>query len=320
MTACRRPADPTAWQGRVDAAEVGDARRWHQVVRPWHAGVPAGTALLGFACDAGVRRNQGRPGAADGPGALRRALAGLAWHASAPAWDAGDVVVGADALELGQRLLGEAAAELLGAGQRVIVLGGGHEVAYGSHLGLAAALDGTVGIINLDAHFDLRAGPASSGTPFREIAEQCAAAGREFRYLALGINRDANTAALFDTARRLGARWILDEAIAGWRLAEVRAELAAFIAGVDHLHLSIDLDALPAAAVPGVSAPAARGVAPDLAELLIADVAASGRLRLADIAELSPALDIDGRSARVAARLAARLAVGYPAADGGLTA
>ena len=60
--------------------------------------------------------------------------------------------------------------------------------------------------------------------------------------------------------------------------------------------------------MPGVSAPAAHGVALETVEAVLDAVAASGKLRLADIAELNPALDIDQRSARVAARLAARIA------------
>ncbi|MGS9202900.1 formimidoylglutamase, partial [Salmonella enterica subsp. enterica serovar Infantis] len=35
-------------------------------------------ALLGIACDEGVKRNAGRPGAAGGPVALRKALADMA--------------------------------------------------------------------------------------------------------------------------------------------------------------------------------------------------------------------------------------------------
>ena len=45
---------------------------------------------LRTAVDEGVRRNKGRTGAAAAPAAIRKALAGLAWHRSAPAYDAGD--------------------------------------------------------------------------------------------------------------------------------------------------------------------------------------------------------------------------------------
>ena len=67
------------------------------------------------------------------------------------------------------------------------------------------------------------------------------------------------------------------------------------------------LDVLPAAVAPGVSAPAPRGVDLDVIESVIDAVASCGKLRLADIAELNPAFDIDQRTARVAARLVARI-------------
>ncbi len=84
-------ADMQVWTGRTDAAEGQSALRWHQWVQPCAQQQASGTTLLGFACDEGVRRNQGRTGARQGPQALRKALANLAWHGSAPVYDAGDV-------------------------------------------------------------------------------------------------------------------------------------------------------------------------------------------------------------------------------------
>jgi formiminoglutamase len=88
------------------------------------------------------------------------------------------------------------------------------------------------------------------------------------------------------------------------------AALAAFIADVDELYLTFCLDVLPAAVAPGVSSPAPRGVGLDVLEPLIDAVVASGKLRLADIAEMNPRHDIDGRTALVAARIVARIANG----------
>src|SRR3546814_4840964 len=59
---------------------------------------------------------------------------------------------------------------LLDAGHFPIGMGGGHEIAYASYLGLVnsdIALGKRIAIVNLDAHFDLReSSVASSGTPF----------------------------------------------------------------------------------------------------------------------------------------------------------
>lgn len=300
-----------AWRGRVDPEP--DSLRWHQVVRPLATAAAAapGVALLGFACDEGVRRNQGRPGAAAGPAAIRHALANLAWHRAGPAWEAGDVACADGDLEAAQARLAARVAALLAGGHFPLVLGGGHELAYGSWRGLAdhlAARRGPpprIGIVNLDAHFDLRdpARAHSSGTPFAQIAEDCAARGWPFRYACLGVSRAANTRALFARAAALGVLVREDRELTPAGMDAVGAELDAFIAGSEHIQLTIDLDVLPAAEAPGVSAPAARGVPLALLEPLVERVRDSGKLRLAELAELNPGFDIDHRTARVAARL-----------------
>ncbi|MDI5892144.1 formimidoylglutamase [Halomonas rhizosphaerae] len=308
-TSLHQDFDRTLWQGRTDP-EPG-SERWHQKIQPLAEGGTPGCALLGFACDAGVARNQGRVGAADGPAALRRALAPLAWHRQGPAYDAGDVRCQGDAMEVAQQALADRLAPLLGEGHLPIVLGGGHEVAYASWSGLAQHLAANgetaprVGIVNLDAHFDLRdpRHVRSSGTPFAQIAEDCAQRGWPFRYACLGVSRAANTRALFNRADELGVMVREDRDITAPRLTDIEQDLADFLRDCDHLYLTIDLDVLPAAEAPGVSAPAARGVALALIEPLIESIRDSGKLRLADLAELNPGRDIDGRTARAAARL-----------------
>jgi formiminoglutamase len=301
--------DMSVWQGRVDSTEGPLAVRWHQRVVPLTDAAPPGMALLGFACDEGVRRNHGRPGAADGPRALRQALANLAWHQSCPVYDAGDVACRDGDLEAAQGRVATSVATLLDAGHRPLVLGGGHETAWGTFLGLTRAKpEATIGIVNLDAHFDLRAGDrATSGTPFAQMADWCASGGRQFRYLCLGVSEAANTAALFERARHLGATWRLDVDLAPWRLNEPLAKLEDFARRSDAVYLSIDLDVLPAATMPAVSAPAGRGVPLESIVMLIDAIAQSGKLVVADIVELNPAFDIDDHGAKVAAGLAWKL-------------
>ncbi|HHQ4766421.1 formimidoylglutamase [Aeromonas veronii] len=309
------PIDMSLWQGRQDPEDGELALRWHDKVQPWAAEAQeaagaqdtAGVVLLGFACDEGVRRNKGRVGAAGAPQAVRKLLANTAWHLNRPVYDGGDVSCTDGDLDAAHGRLAERVAAALDLGHFPLVLGGGHEVAFGSWSGLNSHLGGSgrVGIINLDAHFDLRMKQelASSGTPFFQIAEQCAAQGTPFHYACLGVAETANTQALFARAKALGVWHVLDEAMTQTELPALLSGLDAFIADCDHLYLTIDLDVLPAAVMPGVSAPAARGVGLAVIEPLIAHIRASGKLRLADLAEYNPTLDQDNRSARVAARL-----------------
>jgi len=308
-----QPTDLSLWAGRVDTEEAAEfSCRLHQRVQPL-AGQRNALALLGFCSDEGVRRNQGRIGARNGPDRLRRALANLPWPANQPVYDAGNLLCQAQNLEQAQQALADRVSHCLAAGHLTFILGGGHEMAYGSWLGLLQALQQqeltpelpTIGIVNFDAHFDLRQDSqgASSGTPFYQIDQQCKALGIPFNYCCLGVSETANTQALFQRAATLGVNYRRDTEMTITQLEDSLQQLQRFMSDCDQIYLSIDLDVLPASVAPGVSAPAARGVNLEVLEPLISAVARSGKLKLADIAEYNPDFDIDNWTARVAARL-----------------
>lgn len=309
MTGGLRPAE--RWTGRDDGP--GDAHaRWHSRVG---LGWPEPTtdapdaAVIGFCSDEGVRRNLGRTGAAEGPVAIRGALAQLAAPrdrdgAALRLADLGDVVVEGTDLEGGQALLGDTVRDVVDAGALAVVLGGGHEVAFGSYLGLAASERSSAGarqgVFNVDAHLDLRrADRPTSGTPFLQMFEAHEGPA-PFRYAAAGISVANNTKELFDTAERLGVSILFDDQCTA---PAAEAFVQGFLDTVDLVHLTIDLDAFPAAVAPGVSAPAGFGIDVAAVRSMCRAVAASGKLAVLEVAELNPRFDVDGRTARLAARL-----------------
>jgi len=298
--------DMSVWTGRVDAADGPRALRWHQMVKPLTPDARPGIVLLGFACDEGVRRNGGRVGAKDGPRAIRSALANLAWRQETSIFDAGDVSCEDGELEAAQDRLAEAVAGIIADGHRPLILGGGHETAWGTFQGIVAAKpDARVGVINIDAHLDLRADrPATSGTPFHQISEWCRENGAEFRYLCLGYSAPSNTAALVERVDALGAFAVEDTELVPQRLELAYDVIAAFVESCDRVHLSIDLDVLPASVMPAVSAPAARGVSLEVIESLTERIVAAGNPIAIDVVELNPRYDFDCRGAKVAAHLA----------------
>lgn len=161
-----------------------------------------------------------------------------------------------------------------------------------------------VGIVNFDAHLDLRhAGQATSGTPFRQLAQLCDEQQREFHYACIGVSRAANTRALWDEAQRLGVTVVED-----LHCDTAQARLAQFIANLDVIYLTIDLDVLPVWEMPGVSAPAALGVPLATLLRLIEPLCRSGKLQAVDMVEFNPRFDDDGRAVRVAARLGWQIA------------
>jgi formiminoglutamase len=312
--------DMSVWTGRVDSADGPMALRWHQMVKALSPGAKPGIALLGFACDEGVRRNGGRVGAKGGPRAIRQALANLAWHHGPVAYDGGDVACEDEDMEGAQAKLAEAVAAAIRAGHRPLVLGGGHETAWGTFQGIAAAKPGAkIGIVNIDTHFDLRADERpNSGTPFNQIANWCRENGRQFRYLCVGASRVANTLALFERARELGATW-MEDVQCGAGMADIENPWAyEFAAEVDAIYLTIDLDVLPASTMPAVSAPAARGVPLEVVTEIVHRFVELPETAAVDIVEYNPALDADGRGGRVAAYLAWQVAYWWAATNTGV--
>ena len=305
-----QPASPALWQGRDDRAESPNALRLFQTITQSPTFSPEmyreQIALLGFACDEGVKRNQGRTGAAGAPDALRKALANLASHAGHQRLvDLGNIVAQAPDLEGAQQALRTVVQRCLQAEMRTFVLGGGHETAFAHGAGVLDAFpQAKVGIVNLDAHLDLRyAEQPTSGTPFRQLAHLCEQQQREFHYACVGVSRAANTQALWDEAQRLGVTVVED-----LHCDTAQAQLAQFVANMDVIYLTIDLDVLPVWEMPAVSAPAALGV--PLATLLglIEPLCRSGKLQAVDMVEFNPRFDDDGRAARVAARLGWQIA------------
>jgi formiminoglutamase len=304
----------TIWQGRIDAEEDIAALRWHQKVQRWDRKTKLnhGATLLGFACDEGVRRNQGRVGAREGPGSIRSALANLAYHGNNDAFDAGDVYCDDKNLEQAQTLLAQHLSHILAHGGFPLVLGGGHEMAWGSFQGIVQHLDAgkRLGIINFDAHFDLRNSKPqpSSGTPFRQMADWCQDNGVAFHYGVFGINPTANTSALFHFAEQHNVVWHTDVECSLSNLHSLQASLADFVQRLDYAYLTICLDVFPAGIAPGVSAPGAPGVDPAVVIHLIKAVRRlcmerKVALIMADIAEMNPTYDREGLTSRLAARM-----------------
>lgn len=320
------------WQGRVDNPHDPQSWRWHQIVEPLNlekeSTVKNGFCFLGYACDEGVRRNLGRLGAKLGPSSLRSAMGSLPVHGSGSLnlFDAGDIFCRRKKLETTQEELAKAVAAILAKGLCPIVLGGGHDVAYGHFRGLLEAQKNgvlpshikNIGIINFDAHFDLRPYPRGphSGSPFLQIADDLKKQGQDFHYLVLGIQHAGNTRALFETANRLGARYRLAEEINLETLRLSKKIIQDFIDRVDAIYLTFCLDALPFSHAPGVSAPNPYGLNPHRTLALFKHIARSGKVISFDVAELSPPYDIDNHTAKFAAYLVFELVATVQRAGG----
>ncbi len=257
--------------------------------------------IIGYACDEGVRRNNGRVGAKYGPDAIRKCMGKLPPRAT----DMGNITCEDGNLEKTQRELGERVEKELKQGNFPLVIGGGHDIAYGHFLGINNAVKSTVGIINLDAHFDLRPfhNGGNSGTPFNQISELLKTQNNTFHYLPIGIRENSNSAELYQTAKILNVQYIPMEECTLDNISQIKKTIKAFMDEVDCIYLTIDLDGFSSAYCPGVSAASPIGFQPKFVLELIHHIFNSKKVISCDIAEMNPVYDINQSTALLAADL-----------------
>nr|WP_245799310.1 formimidoylglutamase [Virgibacillus siamensis] len=260
--------------------------------------------LIGFASDEGVRRNKGRQGASEAPDAVRRELAKLPYHLEGELVDAGNVICEGSDLEKAQEELGGQVERILNLSATPIIIGGGHETVYGHYLGVRKFLgkDPKLGIINIDAHFDLRDDALpSSGTMFRQIMEQDKNAG----YLCLGVQKFGNTKILFDIADEFGCKYMLQHEVESGNFQDTVRKIDDFSNDYDYIMLTLCTDSIMASAAPGVSAPTPLGLDPKTVKQIMAYAAAKEKTLSFDISEVNPRVDENGKTVKLAAYLAA---------------
>ena len=266
--------------------------------------------FLGFSCDEGIRRNFGRQGAKKGPKKVREALRVLAVHLNEEISfaDIGDIICDGDKLEEAQEILAQAVSRIRSLGKIPFILGGGHETAWGHFLGLKEDLiNASLGVINFDAHFDLRLSdeknPPSSGTPFYQASKLCEDLGKKFHYSVIGIEDFSNTKVLFEKAKELDALVIKRKDIELGSHDYLKEKLNEFCDRRQKIYLSICLDVFSSSVAPGVSAPNPLGLVPKVFFRFLDEVLKTGKVIAVDLVELSPRYDIDGRTAKLAAFL-----------------
>jgi formiminoglutamase len=287
--------------------------RLNELVESWQGDAQSVTrgrpVLIGFPQDEGVRRNGGRGGATLAPREIRQWLYRLtAWDPQAdvdlallPPLDVGDIRQAG--MEEMQNALAEVVAHVLRRGGVPVVLGGGHETAYGHYLGYVAA-QRQPAIINLDAHLDVRPlvdGKGHSGSPFRQALEHPVQPLEGRHYVCLGVQPHATCRdhVFYACQRGCVVRW-RDEVSPGLDQHFSR-ELDRLKNEGCQVYVSIDADVARAADVPGVSALNPAGVPGDQVVRCARLAGQCTAVSSVDLVEINPLFDRDGQSARWAA-------------------
>ena len=263
--------------------------------------------LRGAPDDRGVLNVGGRIGAAYGPSAIRKLLEQMMLGISS-SWDHTQLHPGSD-ITLGatieqthsdfQKLLEND----LKLRQIPLVLGGGHDYGY-PHIAAAAAVYGVkkVGLINIDAHLDVRPlvqGKITSGSPYFLAIENRVLMPQNF--IEFGIQQHCNAPEYLKylTSRKAKVLMLEQCRQKGGAVSQFQRALKSLTSKGLKIVISIDIDAIQMCQAPGVSAPQVDGFqASELFEM-IRLCATNKSVISVGFFELSPPLDINQQTTRL---------------------
>lgn len=273
----------------------------------------ANWVIIGVADDRGVKNNFGRTGAKQGPNAFRKAFYNQSIGSIAPIeksiFDFGNIKLTTKIKSTHDKLRDIIShIKEQDPKKKVLVLGGGHDIAFGEIAGCIKKGQRLVRnhIINLDAHSDVRpyekGNVISSGTPFYRLMTEEGIRGSH--YHPFGLQKPSNNQDLVDWMQEQGvdAHWLEEMPTHEIQLKRFQGLLLC----MKHRkwHLNIDLDAFDVTHAPGVSAQGVFGITPKIFFDLSRYKSAFETMETLGIYELAPKYDIDNRTAKLAAKLA----------------
>lgn len=189
-----------------------------------------------------------------------------------------------------------------------VVVGGDHSCAVGTWRGVAAAFEGPIGLVWIDAHMDAHT-PATSpsgnlhGMPLAHLLGEWEAppALAPGHVAMIGIRSyEPEEEALL---ARLGVRVFLMEEVRERGLVVVMQEaLKIATTGTAAFGVSLDIDAVDPVEAPGVNTPEAGGLDADALSAALGIAARTPGLAAVEVVEYNPSADREGRTALLVAR------------------
>ncbi|WP_338727892.1 formimidoylglutamase [Haladaptatus sp. DJG-WS-42] len=301
-------AEPEHWQGT--SSDPSDEQFGHVVeATSLDKASEYDAVLVGEPYDGAVIS---RKGAADGPAAIRAALAGIKSHhfdagPVSSIGDLGDVVIPDGSVAEVQDAVRATTAEIHAQDTMPVFLGGDNSLTFPNVAPLLES--GSVGVINFDAHLDVREVPESgptSGTPYRQLHDAGLAG-----YACVGARHFETSTAYHDFVLDNEGEVVTAEEVSDDAVAAIDSALSA-LEHVDTLYLSVDIDVLDAVYC-GASAPTPGGLSPGDLFRAVRLAASDDRVAGFEVVECAPPLDEHNRTVDAAARTVAQFLAGWSA-------
>lgn len=288
---------------------------------------PAATVVAGYPDDEGIALNGGRIGACQAPDQIRRSLYKMTPDLfSAPRsissentiLDLGNLAVdSADSqttIAARHEIVRSTALEALKHGHRWIGLGGGHDYGYGdgaAFLSWAKTQSKKPIVINFDAHLDVRPldKGLTSGTPFFRLIHEFMGAPGDFDFIEVGIQPQCNSRTHYEWAQSHGALILSWPELAmgarSWD-RECLHRMSDLLLHSRPTYVSVDIDGFSSAFAMGCSQSWSTGFDPDGFFRIFDFILKRLDVRMLGIYEVSPPLDHDHRTSKLAAQIAHR--------------
>lgn len=223
--------------------------------------------------------------------------------------DAGDVVCKVQTPEAAFAPIRDAVAALTAQHDLTLLLGGNNAVTRPGAHGLGLPLD-RIGLITLDAHFDLRDTDCglTNGNPVRALLEDGLPGSN---ICQIGLAPFANTARMHAVARAAGIGIFTAADVKRSGIRAILEEALTRLAGCEAVMVDFDIDVIDRAQLP--SAPGARpgGMSADMFFEAARWLGGNAKVRLVDLTEFDPSLDVADISALTAARWLAEVVTGF---------
>ncbi|MDM5197779.1 formimidoylglutamase [Fictibacillus enclensis] len=291
-----------------------------ELLKVWNGSPATGIGLIGAPLS---KTSISHSGAAMAPEVIRKMLHSFTTYSvekdkdlkSVAITDFGDITPHVTDLKETQNRFVKVIQEVLERNPDIIpvILGGDHSISASS-IRAFRKVKGPVGIIQFDAHHDLRNledGGPSNGTPFRQLIEGNDIKGEHL--IQIGI-RDFSNGRMYtnyakengikiysmNDVNRLGARRILEESV---RTLKSR---------VSSIYVSVDMDVLDQAFAPGCPAIGPGGMTSEDLIQGVQYLSTCPDVKGMDIVEVDPTLDFRDMTSRLAAYLILQFLLNRP--------
>ncbi len=280
----------------------------HQLIKPWNGEEIEGIGLIGAPLS---KSSISHSGASFAPASIRKAFSAFSTYAVEEdidlkdeiIHDIGDIEMVVTDIVQSQKRIEETMLELFTKNPQFfpITLGGDHSVSA-SVIKAFAKTKGTIGVIQFDAHHDLRNledGGPTNGTPFRSLLEAGAIKGENL--IQIGIRNFSNSRYYFEYAKEQHVTVYTMKNVRERNIVSILEEsIDKLKKKVDAIYVSVDMDVLDQAFAPGCPAIGPGGMnSQDLFDA-VSYLGKESLVKGLDIVEIDPTLDVRDMTSRVA--------------------